>query len=162
MSGKPPAFTGLLVHHDVEFGFSLLVPDGWRRRALEGSPTGVFYAPDEADSATGLAIEAVDLGTRVRPDDLPSLKRGFLDGLRGLSDCRIEYSETEAVGDLLTLEARVLYVEHRIYRKRWVRLLYHNRTQLRLIAQAATVERFAYWEPMFFEAMRTVHFGTFV
>jgi hypothetical protein len=40
-----------------------------------------------------------------------------------------------------------------------VRLLYRGSTQLRLVAQAASVETFAYWEPMFFEAMRTVHFG---
>jgi hypothetical protein len=38
-------------------------------------------------------------------------------------------------------------------------LLYHGRTQVRLIAQGASAALFAYWEPMFFEAMRTVHFG---
>ena len=29
----------------------------------------------------------------------------------------------------------------------------------RLIAQGASIDSFGYWEPMFFEAMRTVHFG---
>ena len=44
-------------------------------------------------------------------------------------------------------------------RKRWVRLLYQGRTQVRLVAQAASVDGYAYWEPMFYEAMRTVRFG---
>ena len=44
-------------------------------------------------------------------------------------------------------------------RKRWVRLLYQGRTQLRLVAEGSSVERFAYWEPMFFTAFRTVKFG---
>ena len=70
--------------------------------------------------------------------------------------------EADTVGDLVTLEARATYVEDGHLRKRWVRLLYRHSTQLRLIAQAASVEAFDYWEPMFFEAMRTVRFGTFV
>jgi hypothetical protein len=44
-------------------------------------------------------------------------------------------------------------------RTRWVRLLYQGRTQVRLVAQGASAHVFGYWEPMFFEAMRTVHFG---
>jgi hypothetical protein len=40
-----------------------------------------------------------------------------------------------------------------------VRLLYQGRTQVRLVAQAASVDGYAYWEPMFYEAMRTVRFG---
>jgi hypothetical protein len=39
------------------------------------------------------------------------------------------------------------------------RLLYQDRIQLRLIAQAASVEQFSYWEPMFYTAMRRVRFG---
>ena len=154
-----PAFTGLVVHHDPEFHFVLLVPVGWQRLDLRGSSSGVFYAPDPKDLLTGLAIEAQDLGTPVQPTDLPALKGGLLAGVRGLSGSHIEQQEAEVVGDLLTLEARFTFYDGAAARKRWVRLLYQGHTQVRLIAQGASAHLFGYWEPMFFEAMRTVHFG---
>jgi hypothetical protein len=154
-----PAFTGLVVHHDPDFHFVLLVPDGWARLDLRDSSSGVFYAPDPKDLLTGLAIEAQDLGTPVQPADLPTLKGGLLAGVRGLSGSRIEQQEAEVVGDLLTLEARFTFYDGAAARKRWMRLLYQDRTQVRLIAQGASAHLFDYWEPMFFEAMRTVHFG---
>ncbi len=154
----PPAFTGLLVHRDPVHRFSLFVPDGWRRLELEGS-VGVMYVPDEDDRLTGLAIEAQDLGTEVRPADLPTLRSGFLAGLRRLPGCHIESREAEAVGQLITLEARLTHRDGDVVRKRWVRLLYQGRAQVRLVAQGATVEAFDRWEPMFYQAMRTVHFG---
>jgi hypothetical protein len=157
-SRPAPAFTGLVVHRDRDFGYSLFVPDGWLRLDLEGN-SGVFYAPDPDDPLTGLAVDAQDLGTAVRPDDLATLRSGFLAGLRGLPDCRIERHEAEAIGQLITLEARHTYRDGDAVRKRWVRLLYQGRTQVRLVARAATVEAFEYWEPMFYEAIRTVRFG---
>jgi hypothetical protein len=153
-----PAFTGLLVHRDLDFGYSLFVPVDWHRLEPE-SGSGVFYAPDVDDLLTGLAIEARNLGTAVKPGDLPTLRNGFVAGLRQLPGCRIESRESEAVGALISLEARHTYRDGAAIRKRWVRLLYQGRTQVRLIAQAASVEKFSYWEPMFFEALRTVHFG---
>ena len=154
-----PAFTGLVVHHDPDFHFVLLVPDSWQRLDLRGSSSGVFYAPDPKDLLTGLAIEAQDLGTPVQPADLPALKSGLLGGVRGLSGATIEQHDAEVVGELLTLEARFTFYDGVAARKRWVRLLYQGRTQVRLIAQGASTALFGYWEPMFFEAMRTVHFG---
>jgi hypothetical protein len=136
----------------------LFVPDGWSRLdVLDGE--GVFYAPDAADSLTGLAIEARDLGSAVRASDLPALRRGFLAGLRQLPGCRMETREAEAIGSLTTLEARHTFRDGASVRKRWLRLLYQDRVQVRLIAQAASVDQFAYWEPMFYTAMRSVHFG---
>jgi len=157
-----PAFTGLVVHHDPEFHFVLLVPDGWQRLALRGSSSGIFFAPDSGDLLTGLAIEAQDLGTPVHAVDLPALRSGMIAGVRGLSGYRIEQHEAEVVGDLLTLEVRVTFYDGVAARKRWVRLLYQGSTQVRLVAQAASVDSFKYWEPMFFEAMRTVHFGDLI
>jgi len=137
----------------------LLVPHGWQRLELRGSSSGVFYAPDPKDLLTGLAIEAQDLGTPVQPADLPALKSGLLAGVRGLSGSNIEQHEAEVVGELLTLEARFTFFDGAAARKRWVRLLYQGCTQVRLIAQGASPDLFGCWEPMFFEAMRTVHFG---
>jgi hypothetical protein len=156
-SHRLPAFTGLVVHRDPSFGYSLLIPDGWHRLETEGG--GALYVPDRDEPLTGLGVEARNLGTDVRPADLPALRSGFLAGLRQLPGCRIERRKAEAVGPLITLEARHTYLEDGTVRKRWTRLLYQKRTQVRLIAQAATIERFDYWEPMFFQAMRTVRFG---
>jgi hypothetical protein len=158
-SQSGPAFTGLVVHREPAFDYGLLVPDGWQRLDLSGSDTAVFFAPDPHDLLTGLAIDARDLGTQVRPSDLSGLRSGMLSGIRRLGDCRIERHAAEAVGQLLTLEAVYSFRDAEAVRKRWVRLLYQGHTQVRLVAQAASVNAYAYWEPMFYEAMRTLRFG---
>jgi len=155
-----PSFTGLQVVHDARLGFSILIPDGWQRLDVSDSSAD-FYAPDPADLLTGLAIEGRDLGTEVQPGDLATLRRGFLRGLREVAGSKVESREAEAVGRLISLEARHTFRDGDVIRKRWVRLLYQGRAQVRLIAQAATVEQFDYWEPMFYTAIRTAHFGTF-
>jgi hypothetical protein len=155
-----PAFTGLQVIHDAASGISVLIPDGWQRLAVE-SGEAMFFAPDPAEPLTGIAVEARGLGTDVQPGDLATLRRGFLRGLRAMPAARIESSSAEAVGRLVTLEARQTFRDGALVRKRWVRLLYQGRMQVRLIAQAATVEQFEYWEPMFYTAIRTARFGSF-
>lgn len=157
-SPRPPAFTGLVVHRDLDVGFSLLLPDGWQRLDLPENG-GTLYTPDPDDPTTGLEVSGHDLGTEVQARDLPSIRRGFLNGLRQLPGCKIEQQEDTAIGELLTLEARLTYRDGEAVRKRWVRLLYQGQTQLRLLAEGSSVERFAYWEPMFFTAFRTVKFG---
>jgi hypothetical protein len=157
-SQRPPAFTGLIVHRNPDAGYSLLVPDGWRRTDLP-EDGGTLYTPDPDDPTTGLEVSSQELGTDVRARDLAAVRRGFLSGLRRLPGYRIEQQEDTAIGSLLTLEARLTYRDGEATRKRWVRLLYQGRTQLRLIAEGSSVERFAYWEPMFFTAFRTVKFG---
>ena len=87
------------------------------------------------------------------------IERGFLAGLRQLPKCQIESHEAESIGRLLTLEARLTIREGDAVRKRWVRQLYQGRLQIRMVAQGATPEAFAYWEPMFTTMMRTVRFG---
>jgi hypothetical protein len=154
-----PAFTGLVAHHDPGFNFTLFVPDGWHRLDVQSPGAGVFYAPDPTDLLTGLAVEGRDLGTAVGARDLPALRRGFLAGLRQLPECRIASREAEVVGSLLTLEARHTFRDGDAVRQRWVRLLYQDRIQVRLIAQAASIDQFAYWEPMFYTAMRSVRFA---
>ena len=147
------------MHHDFRFGYSLLVPDGWQRLGLAGSEDGVFYAPDPADLLTGLAVDAERLRMPVRPADVAALRSGLRAGLRRLPAARITDCSAEAVGDLITLEARATFQQDGSVRQRWVRLLYCGTVQLRLIAQAVSTGRFAYWEPMFFTALRSVHFG---
>jgi hypothetical protein len=155
-----PAFTGLVVHREPRFGYALLVPDGWQRLALSESESGVFYTPDVSDLLTGLAIDALDLGTPITARDLPTLRRGMLLGLRRLPHGQLESFQSETVGQLVTLEARHTFRDGDATRKRWTRLLYQGHIQVRLVAQAASVPLFDYWEPMFYEALRTVHFGS--
>jgi hypothetical protein len=157
-SARPPAFTGLVVHRDPNIGYSLLLPDGWQRTDLPDDG-GTLYAPDPNDPTTGLEVNGHDLGTEIHARDLPTVRRGFLAGLRQLPGCTIEQQEDTAIGGLLALEARLTYRHEETIRKRWVRLLYQGRVQIRLLAEGSTVERFSYWEPMFFTAFRTVRFG---
>ena len=155
-----PVFTGLVAHRDQTFNYSFFLPLGWYRLELEGAgENGVFYAPSLDDPLTGFSAEARDLGTMVTSDDLPALRVGFLSGLRKLTGSKIESQEAEAIGSLITMEARQTYRDGAVTRKRWVRLLYQGTTQVRLVAQGATVEAFEYWLPMFFESMRTFRFG---
>lgn len=160
MSTERPSFTGLLVHRDLVHQYSLFVPDGWHRLDTSGDgATGVLYVPSTEDTLTGLSAEARDLGTEVAGDDLPALRDGFETGLRELPESAIEGFEAEAIGRLVTMEARQTFREDGATRKRWVRLLYQGSTQVRLVAQGATVDTYEYWLPMFFESMRTVRFG---
>ena len=131
---RRPAFTGLVVHRDPSVGYSLLLPDGWQRADLPDDG-GTLYRPDPADPTTGLEIGGSDLGTEVSSRDLPAIRRGFLAGLRQLPRCQIEQQEDTAIGDLLTLEARLTYCQDEATRKRWVRLLYQGSVQVRLVAE---------------------------
>ena len=155
-----PSFTGLAVHRDFAFRYSFLLPEGWQRVPIEDEAgTGYFHAPEPVDPLTGLSAQARDLGVTVTADDLAALEAGFLSGLRKLPRARIESREAEAIGDLMTMEARLTYRAEGATRKCWVRLLYRGSTQVRLVAQGATIERFNHWLPMFYEAIRTFRFG---
>jgi len=155
-----PVFTGLVAHRDQAFNYSFFLPLGWHRLEIEGAgDNGVFYAPSLDDPLTGFSAEARDLGMEVTADDLPSLRAGFLSGLRKMTRSKIESQEADAIGSLITMEARQTYRDGAVTRKRWVRLLYQGTTQVRLVAQGATVDAFEYWLPMFLESMRTFRFG---
>lgn len=158
--GERPSFHGLLVHSDATIGYTLLIPLGWQRLELDSADgQGVIYAPDPRDVATSFSAEGRDLGTTVTADDLPALREGFLSGLRAMPGSTLESWEAEAVGALVTMEARHTFKDGEATRKRWVRLLYQGTVQVRLVAQGASVEAFHYWLPMFYESMRTFRFG---
>jgi hypothetical protein len=155
-----PSFTGLLVHREPALGYSFLVPDGWHRSELLGAVgPAILYAPSTEETFTSFSVEGRDLGVEVAASDLADLRAGFLRGLRKVPRSRIKLDDAVAIGRLVTLEAHQTYREGNVTRKRWVRLLYQETIQVRLIAQAATIAEFDYWLPMFYESMRTFQFG---
>ena len=159
-SRPPPAFTGLLVHREPRYGCSLLIPEGWERRELLSEHgSGVVFLPSPGDELTSFSFEGRDLGLEVGPSDLAALESGFLAGLRKLPGSRLGEHEAVAIGRLITMEARLTFRDGQARRKRWTRLLYQGRVQLRLVGQGSSPDEFDYWEPMFFQAMRTIRFG---
>ena len=156
----PPAFHGLVAHREPRYGVSFLLAEGWTRRELESEHgTGVVYLPDPADEATSFSLEGRELGVKVRKSDFKALRSGFLEGLRQLPGCELLHEEADAIGPLITMEARLTFREGDALRKRWTRLLYQGSVQVRLVAQGSTPEEFDHWEPMFYQSMRTIRFG---
>src|SRR6476619_786337 len=96
-----PTFTGLQVHRDLTYRYSLLYPEGWYTFELESDGgKGFILTPsaDPDDVTTSRSVEARDLGTKVTGDDLPVLREGVLRGLRKLRDLAIESQEDDAIG----------------------------------------------------------------
>jgi hypothetical protein len=157
---KPPHYTALVVHREPRYGCSLLIPQGWHRLELESEVgSGTIFVPDPADVINSFSFEGRKLGVPVNRRDLRPLEDGMLTGLRSMPDSLIESHEAEAIGGLISMEARHTYRDGDATRKRWVRLLYQGEVQVRLIAQGADADEFAYWEGMFFQMMRTFRFG---
>lgn len=157
---KPPSYEGLVVHREPDYGCSLLIPLGWHKLKLESEVGGGhIFTPEPGDVANSFSIEGRKLGMPVNRRDLRPLEDGMLAGLRSMPECIVESHEAEAIGGLITMEARHTYRDGDAVRKRWVRLLYQGEVQVRLIGQGADAEAFAHWEPMFFQMMRTFRFG---
>ena len=154
-----PIFSGLVIYRNPKFRYSLFFPDGWHELEPVEDVGGPVFAPNPENIETSFSVEARDLGVTITAEDLPAVRSGFLAGLRQLPEAKIETREAEAIGNLLTLEARLTFRAGEQIRKRWTRLLYQGTTQVRLIAQGATVAEFDYWLPMFYESMRTFRFG---
>jgi hypothetical protein len=151
-----PAFMGLTLHLDKNWGFAFWYPSEWFRFDLPDRREGVLYAPAADDYATSFSVEVKDIGTKVTEDDVADLEAGFLEGLRSLPECQIESQEHWVVGALVGLEAKYTFQEGEFTRRRWVRLLYEGRRQFHVVAQGATSEEYEYWLPMLFEMMMTL------
>lgn len=155
-----PSFTGLAVARDLEYRYSFLYPDGWHTFELETEVgQGIIVAPSPGDTTNSFSAEARDLGMTLTAEDLPTIREGFMAGLRDLPDAQVETRDDFAIGDLLGVEAVLTYREGDMTRKRWVRLLYQGTIQARLIAQGANLAEYDYWLPMLTQAMRTFQFA---
>jgi hypothetical protein len=157
-----PVFTGLVVHRDLRYRYSFLMPEGWHDLELDTQEgRGRIFTPDPDDVGTSLSVEARDLGTTITGDDLPVLRAGLEGGLDGLRDLTIEKREDYAIGQLVGFEYWFTFREGAggPLRKRWLRLAYQGQTQVRIIAQGASPEAFEYWLPLFNQAIRTFQFA---
>jgi len=153
-----PVFTGLVVHRDLRYRYSFLLPEGWHDLELDTQEgRGRIFTPDADDVSTSLSVEARDLGTTITG----TLREGLEEGLHQLHDLTIEKQEDYAIGALVGFEYWFTFREAADgpLRKRWLRLAYQGQIQVRMIAQGATPEAFEYWLPLFNQAIRTFQFA---
>jgi hypothetical protein len=148
-----PGNTPLAFYRDRQHGFSLPYPEWWHGYDI---PDGKLFspAPSPEQVATFISVEARELGTPVTAADLPDLERGFLRGLRQVPGSKLEAHSRYDVGFLIGLEARQSYQG----RRRWIRLLYRDALQVRLVAQGASAAEFDLWLPSFDPAMTSFQF----
>ena len=59
------------------------------------------------------------------------------------------------MGDTICLEAKLSFLEGDKRPKRWARVFYKGEQQLTFIAQAESLDAFATWQPVFYEALMT-------
>ncbi len=153
-------FTSLVVYRNLRHRYSLFYPEEWRwHEESQTEGQRVLFTPVPEEDGSFLLIEARDLGVAVTSDDLPTLRRGFRAGLRRLPGLRLDHYEDYVIGPLIGLEARYRLRDGHLHRQRWTRLLYQEATQVCLMAQGATPERFARWLPVFTTMMHTFRFG---
>jgi hypothetical protein len=154
---KPgPFYTGMKQHAD-KAGFAIWVPSDWHQYELQDNLKGVLFSPYPDDFNTGLLAEKKKLKVTVKPEDLPTLREAFMEGIRSLDGVEIEEgSEAEYLTKALSFfEVRFSFLEGDVRRKRWIRNIYWGRNNYVLIAQGRTVEDFDYWLPMFYNIMMT-------
>ena len=144
-----PETVPLKYHRSRRHGFSMVYPETWRVTPLDND--GAFF---ESDDGASLSVEVTDLGTTVTAADLPALREGFLRGLRGVPEAELLSVEGYDVGFLVGLEAH----QRLGLGRRWVRVLYKDSLQVRLVAQAPTEAAFERWLSCFKPSMTGFRF----
>lgn len=149
------AITGLLWHRDDYCSF--YIPYDWHKLPWPDGREGVIYGPDLADPKTVFAVEVKKLATAVATDDLDILAESYFETIQQLPEVDIHFTDQRSIGDLLELEAKYTFREQGAIRKRWTRMFYHGKRQIVMISQGASLDKYAYWLPLFFEAMMTAN-----
>ncbi|MBN2304425.1 MAG: hypothetical protein JXQ72_08120 [Anaerolineae bacterium] len=152
-----PAIKGLTWHRHQYYSF--FTPMDWHRFAWPDGSEGDIYGPDAHDPLTVFAVSLKDLGIPVTADDLNSVAEGFFGAIEQLPEVQIDHRDQKVAGRLLILEAKYAFLDHDKdhgeTRKCWRRVFYHETRQITMTAQGATVDKYDYWLPMFFQAMMT-------
>ena len=150
------------MYRDLKHRFSLLYPETWAHAAApKASGGGAVFSlgPDEPHSF--VLVQGRRLPSAAEAGDLDALRGGLLEGVQQLPEAHVLEEHARVTGTLLDAEARHTFRDTAggAVRKRWVRLLCEDRTQISIVAQGADEARFEYWLPMFTTVMRTVQFA---
>lgn len=143
-----PQYTGLTTYQDPLGRFEFKHASDWFRDQLADDREGAIFLFEKGVTDSYFAVWVTDLGERVRDSDLETLREGFDSGLRTLPDLQVEESDEELFGHIIRLDRRYTCTEDGETRKRRVRTVYADHWQIVLVFQGATVEEYAYWEPM--------------
>lgn len=165
---------GQTAHLDPEYGFSFWRPRNWTRQDLEGEGAqgpnalaehGVVYYPED-DPRTGFYVLARDLGPELEEPitaaDLPDLRAGLLEGLRGLPEfhllSEVEIGRESALGIqftfTFTLDGQPC--------KRCMRFLYRGRQQFTLYGQGVPPSEYDVFANVYDWIYLTFTFGNVV
>ncbi len=150
-----PAYTGMKMCPDHRGGYAVWMPSDWFEFKLKPRQVGMLFSPYQDDLNTSFLVLKKKLKYSVTPDDVPTLREGFMNGIQALPGVEIESTDESLSSSINFFEARFTFLEGENRRKRWVRNLYWGNGQLILIAQGRTPEDFEYWLPMFFNTMLT-------
>ena len=113
-----------------------VLPDGWQRTDLPET-VGRCTCPNRTTRRPAWRSTGRTLGTRWQRATCRRSAR--LPGRPApVARLPVEQQEDATIGELLTLEARLTYRQDETTRKRWVRLLYQGRTQIRLVAEGSS------------------------
>ncbi len=145
----------MMMHPDHRGGYAVWMPSDWFEFKLKPRQVGMLFSPYQDDLNTSFLILKKKLKYSVTPDDIPTLREGFMSGIKALPGVEIESTDESLSSSINFFEARFTFLEGENRRKRWVRNLYWGNGQLILIAQGRTPEDFEYWLPMFFNTMLT-------
>ena len=144
------------IYRNDAWGYVIRRPEPWQQLELDlPVGQGVVFAPDPDVLATALSVEMTDLGTVVTPEDLADLEDAFLSGLRAVPNSSILETQSYANEFAIGIDAVQTFEEEGKLRKRWIRLLFKESTQARVIAQGATVEEYERLQPVYAPCMST-------
>lgn len=137
MSDPRRILRGLRIHRDVNWNYSFWRPLNWSRFDMRDQ-YGFIYAPED-DSRTGFYISVQDLSDilddPITEEDLPALREGVMEGLKGLPDCAILAEKELAKGYALGFEVLLTFTLDGETCKRRMRLLYNDRQQYAIYGQ---------------------------
>lgn len=153
MTGRPerhgrPQYTGISTYRDPLGRFEFKHATDWIADELTDEREGTIFLFEPGVLESYFAVWVSDLGERVQAEDLDVLRDGFTAGLEQLSGLQIEQARDDTIENLVKLERIFTFDEDGARRKRRIWAIYVDHWQIMLVFQAATVEEYAFWEPM--------------
>jgi hypothetical protein len=143
----------MLKHLDAKAGYAVWLPMGWTELEMGEGHQGAVFFPEPEKQDTYFTCESFKLSFQVTEEDVPVLREGFHAGLQALPGVEVESQDETVTSTLIGFDARFIFVEGEVRRKRWVRNIYWGKLQIVFIAQGSSPDEFDYWLPMFYHTM---------